>query len=202
MRHASPRARLALIPVLLVAGACEVSSEGPRDRDDAEGTTAMMPATEADSIASAVRRHVTTILASGAQAATTMPAVYTADAVLSDESEATHAGQAAIARAFAQGIPPGATIDIRSTSVIGSGDLVVDMGTYTFTMPNPQGGAAMPMNGRYLVVLQRMTDGSWKIARQLTDVVGIGGAMPGGPPPAAGDSAAGAPQPVETGFSN
>jgi ketosteroid isomerase-like protein len=131
-----------------------------------------------------------------------MPALYTPDAVLSDESEMTHAGQAAIARAFAQGTPPGSTIDIRSSGAIGSGDLIVDMGNYTFRMPNPQGGPAVSMNGRYLVVLQRLDDGSWKIARQMTDVVGIGGAMPAGPPTDSAAAGAGAPQPAESGFSD
>ena len=182
------RAAGALTLVFVAVTACEVSSEGPRDREDAdtavatEGTHAMMATDEAESIARGVRQRVTAILQSGAQAASDMPAVYTRDAVLSDESETTYAGNTQIARAFAQGMPPGATIDIRSTGALGSGDLVVDMGNYTVRMPNPQGGAPVSMNGRYLVVLQRMSDGSWKIVRQVTDVVGIGGAIPGGPP--------------------
>ena len=207
MRPIRTRAVLLSLALVVAVTACEVSSEGPRDRP--EGTHAMMPASEVDSIARSVREAAAAALASGPQAATTMPELYTPDAVLSDESEVTHAGHAQIARAFAQGTPPGATIDIRSSGAIGSGDLVVDMGNYRFSMPNPQGGAAITMNGRYLVVLQRMNDDSWKIVRQLTDVVGIGGAMPSGPPPAS-DSAAPTrgtatptpPSPAETGYTN
>ncbi len=168
--------------VLVVAGtACEVSSEGPRDRPAADA--AVMAHDESESIAHGMRQSVTTVLQSGAQAVTGMPALYTPDAVLSDESETTYAGREQIARAFSQGLPPGATIDIRATSrPVGSGDLVVDMGTYRVTMPNPQGGPDIAMNGRYLVVLQRTEDDSWKIVRQITDVVGTGGALVDGPP--------------------
>lgn len=204
MRGSSMRSTLLWLATIGAVAACEVSSQGPRDRP--EGTTAMMANDEAESIARGVRQSVTLVLQSGERAATDMPGLYTPDAVLSDESEVTHAGNPQIARSFAQGMPPGATIDIRSTGAIGSGDLVVDMGNYTLTMPNPQGGAPMTMNGRYLVALQRMSDGSWKIVRQLTDAVGIGGALPAGPPQPA-DSAApaagpGAPQPAESGFSD
>ncbi len=204
------RSRAALLSLSLAAGVlagCEVSSEGPRDRPD----ETMMPAPEADSIARGMAQAVTDAIASGRQAATDLPALYAPDAVLSDESEQSYAGQGAITRAFAQGIPAGASIDIRSESVIGSGDLVVDMGHYTFSMPNPQGGARMDMRGRYLVVLQRMDDGSWKIARQLTDAVGMGGAITGGPPASsdtvARDTTAAnrttpptTPQPAESGY--
>lgn len=189
MRHRRPGVLPVLLPLLVAVAACEVSSEGPRDDDEAAdtaampaGTESMMANDEAESIARGVRQRVTAILQSGTQAATDMPSVYSVDAVLSDESETTWAGNAQIARAFAQGMPPGASIDIRSTGARGSGDLVVDMGTYTVNMPNPQGGSPIAMHGRYLVVLQRMSDGSWKIVRQLTDATGIGGALPAGPP--------------------
>ena len=186
MRPIRTRAALLSLCLLAASAACEVSSEGPRDRAQAAGD--MLPNEEIDSIARAMRDSVTTIIATGAQAATLMPALYTPDAVFSDESEQTHAGHDAIARAFAQGVPPGSSIDIRSQSVIGSGDLVVDMGSYTFRMPGAQ-GTPVEMRGRYLVALQRMDDGSWKIVRQLTDAVGMGGAIAPTPPPAAADTA-------------
>ena len=168
--------------LLVVAGAaCEVSSSGPRDRP--QGTDGMMANDEAESISRHMREQVTALVQSGAAAATGLPALYAPDAVLSDETETTHSGNARIARAYAHAMPPGASIDIRSEGVIGSGDLVVDMGHYTFSMPGPQ-GTPTRVNGRYLVVLQRMADDSWKIVRELTDAVGMGGALPPGPPPA------------------
>ena len=69
-------------------------------------------------------------------------------------------------------MPPGTSIDIRSIGAIGSGDLVVDMGTYTFSMSDSAGGSAQQMHGRYLIVIQRMDDGSWKIVRQVENPIG------------------------------
>lgn len=205
MRRSRSRAGWSLL-VLAAAGAgCEVSSHGPRDREKVEGARSMMVAAEADSVARDMASAVAAAIASGPQAATTMPELFAPDAVFSDVTERSYAGQAAIRAAYAQGLPAGASIDIRSQSVMGSGDLVVDMGRYTVNVPNPQGGAATSINGRYLVVLQRMDDGSWKIARQLTDAVGIGGALPDGPrvpgdTSRAGDSAATTPPAAESGF--
>jgi ketosteroid isomerase-like protein len=149
----------------------------------------MMPAAEADSIARTFGDGVRQVFTTGAAAATGLPAMYTPDAQLFDETETTYTGHDAIARGFSQGMPPGATLDIRSTGAVGSGDLVVDMGSYTFSVPNPQGGAPIQMQGRYMVALQRTEDGSWKIVRQIGDAIGIGGAAPTGPPPPAADTA-------------
>ena len=212
MRRFPSGARWSLL-ALVVATGCEVSSHGPRDREKVRGTTEMMAAGEADSIAGMVREAVMATFGTGPQAASGMPALYTQDAVLSDVTEQTHSGNAAIARWFAQGMPPGASISIRSTGATGSGDLVVDMGTYTFSAPDPRGGPPMEMRGRYMIAIQQMSDGSWKIVRQIDDAMGIGGAVSAGPPPsgppangaATTDSAgsnAGAPRPVDSGFTD
>ena len=162
------------IPVLLIVAVagCEVSSEGPDDRAEPEGTRAMMPSAQADSIAREMRDATTAAFATGAGAATGIPALYAPDAVLSDGMNVMHAGHEAIARAYAQGMPAGASIDIRSMGAIGSGDLIVDMGTYTFRMPDPAGGPLLEMPGRYLIAMQRMDDGSWKIVRQVENPTG------------------------------
>ena len=203
------RVVVALCGLVVVGTGCEVSSHGPRDRVKVEAGSDVMATAVADSIARTMASAVTAAIADGQQAASTLPALFAPDAVLSDETEQTYSGHAAIRRAFSQGMPPGASIDIRSQSVIGSGDLVVDMGTYTVRMPSPQGGTPTSMNGRYLVALQRMDDDSWKIVRQLTDAVGTGGALPDGSA-APADTAASAPataqptapRPAESGFTS
>ena len=181
MRRFPSGARWSLL-ALVVATGCEISSHGPRDREKVAGTPEMMPAAQADSIARVMRDATTAAFTTGAAAATEIPALYAPDAVLSDGMNETHAGHAAIARAYAQGMPPGASIDIRSAGAIGSGDLIVDMGTYTFRMPNPAGGAAIEIPGRYLIAMQRMDDGSWKIVRQVENPIGTGAAVGGAPP--------------------
>ena len=75
-----------LIPMLLVVvvAACEVSAQRPNERAEPAGTRAMMPSSQADSIAGAIRDATTAAFATGAAAATGIPALYAPDAVLSD----------------------------------------------------------------------------------------------------------------------
>ena len=186
MRGSATRGAVLFLAAILAAAGCEVSSDGPRDRP--EGTQTMMPSGEADSIARALREVVQAAFTRGAGAGPALAATYAPDARLSDVNEVTISGHEAIAQSFAQGMPPGASIDIRSSGAIGSGDLVVDMGTYTFSMPNPEGGIPVKMRGRYMIALQRMSDGSWKVVRQIDDAVGNSGAA-GAPPPDSSASA-------------
>ena len=197
MRGLPTRAAWLVLPLLVAVASCEVSSHGPRDDKKVVGTPEMMPAGQADSIARLVRDATTAAFASGAAAATAIPATYAQDAVLSDGMNQTHAGHAAIARVYAQGMPPGASIDIRSSGAIGSGDLVVDMGTYTVRIPNPTGGAT-EIPGRYLIAIQRMDDDSWKIVRQIENPIGPAPSPSSAPAPA--DSAAAATGPASSGF--
>ncbi|HYV99394.1 MAG TPA: nuclear transport factor 2 family protein [Gemmatimonadaceae bacterium] len=50
-----------------------------------------------------------------------------------------------------------------------SGDMAYDAGTYHLTA-NMKGGGAMTEDGRYLVVLKRQTDGSWKLAADMNNL--------------------------------
>ena len=174
MRCSAHRFSWCLLILTVAVTGCEVSSHGPRDREKNESPGAMMPAARADSIARLIRDATTAAFATGPGAATGIPALYAPDAVLSDASNETHAGHAAITRAYTEGMPPGASIEIASAGAIGSGDLVVDMGTYTFRMPNPAGGPPIEVPGRYLGAIQRMDDGSWKVVRMVENPIGPG----------------------------
>ena len=156
---------------LVVFSACELSSGG--DDDVAEGTREMMTPEEVDAAVNQVRPQYIQTFSSGARAATGLPALYTPDAVYSDPEEATHSGQAAIREAFADGLPAGATLRVSSFGAVGSGDLVVDMGRFTVELPQPN-GQAMEQNGRYMIAIQRLDDGSWKIVRHLSALMGPG----------------------------
>ncbi|HUF12356.1 MAG TPA: nuclear transport factor 2 family protein [Longimicrobiales bacterium] len=125
-----------------------------------------MSATEVDAAVNQVRPQYIQTFGSGARAATGLPALYTADAVYSDSDGETHAGLAAIREAFADGVPPGASLRVSSFGSVGSGDLVVDMGAYTVDLPQAN-GAAVQENGRYMTAIQRMDDGTWKVVRHL-----------------------------------
>lgn len=166
MRPAFPRSRWPILLVLIAGAGCEVSSHGPRDREKVAGTRAMMPAAEVDSIARRMRIEFAEWFAAGGEASTMVRAMYAPDAIFSDELGTTHSGRAALEHAFSQ-MAPGSQIEIRSFGALGSGDLLVDLGTYEVSFPVPNGERASA-NGRYMIAYQRMEDGTWKVVRQLT----------------------------------
>jgi uncharacterized protein (TIGR02246 family) len=47
-----------------------------------------------------------------------------------------------------------------------SGDTVIEVGTYTQTV-TPKGGQAMAEAGKYVVVLKKQADNSWKLAYEI-----------------------------------
>lgn len=167
MRPARSRSRWLVLTIFAAAAAvgCEVSSEGPRDRE-AAGTERMMAAAEVDSIARMTRAAFTEWFERGGEPSAMITAMYAPDAILSDEYGRTHSGRAAIEASF-EPMAPGTQMEIRSFGAIGSGDLIVDIGSYElrYTMRDGRRGTA---TGRYMTTHQRMDDGSWKVVRQLT----------------------------------
>ena len=189
MRPVPTGSRWMILSLLAATAACEVSADGPRDRE-AAGTRAMMPASEVDSIARTLRTGFTEWFERGGEPSAMIPAMYATDAILSDEYGRTHSGRAAIEASF-QPMAPGTQIDFRSFGAVGSGDLIVDIGSYElrYTMPDGQRGTA---TGRYMTAHQRMEDGSWKLVRQLTTSgePAANSRAPGANVGAAGDSSA------------
>ena len=170
------RIRIGIAPLALAVllPACEVSA-GPDD-DPAVGTRGMMASTEVDSIARDVRERFSRWFAAGAGDAATADSLYASDVIFSDEMEQTHRGLDGIRSAFSE-MQPGSTIEIQSFGAVGSGDLIVDLGTYAIAFPTPD-GQRMTARGRYMIALQRMTDGTWKVVRQLSSASLPGGGMP------------------------
>jgi uncharacterized protein (TIGR02246 family) len=60
-----------------------------------------------------------------------------------------------------------AQIEITGQKTEVSGDMGYDRGTYRTTITPKAGGAAMTEEGRYLVVLKRQADGSWKLVELM-----------------------------------
>jgi ketosteroid isomerase-like protein len=50
--------------------------------------------------------------------------------------------------------------------VAASGDLAYDQGTYTMTGPGPD-GKPITDKGKYLAVVKKQADGSWKVAEDM-----------------------------------
>ena len=46
-----------------------------------------------------------------------------------------------------------------------AGDLAFSRGNYTFSMTPKAGGETIEIDGKYLTILERQTDGSWRILR-------------------------------------
>ena len=95
-------------------------------------------------------------------------AIVTDDAVLMPPNEPAVTGKEAI-RAWTQlffeqfSIEP--TISVKEVEVVG--DWAFERADYTFRLTPVAGGAVMQENIKNLRVLQRQSDGSWKIAREI-----------------------------------
>jgi uncharacterized protein (TIGR02246 family) len=108
-------------------------------------------------------------------------ALYTEDAVVMPENEPAVKGKDAIAAYYKKMMDTytvNATITAEETQV--AGDWAFDRGQFVFAVtpkaaPDPKAkpapGTMMPMamteQGKYLVVLQRQADKSWKVAREI-----------------------------------
>jgi uncharacterized protein (TIGR02246 family) len=151
----------------------------------ATGACAQQPARptmEADTAAlNALRNQF--VAAYKAGDADKVAALYTDDAVVLPKDEATVKGRSAIAasdKAFFDQFTPKQVV-LSSEEIKIMGDWAFDRGTYKLTIAPKAGGQSATAEGRYLVLLQRQTDGSWKAARYA----GNGSTPPPAPPPPA-----------------
>src|SRR5262245_15661169 len=60
-----------------------------------------------------------------------------------------------------------ATISITPVETKVFGDRALDRGTYTIQLTPKAGGSPMTDEGKYLVLLQRQADGSWKLTHDI-----------------------------------
>ena len=59
------------------------------------------------------------------------------------------------------------SIEITNEEVRVAGDWAYARGTYTATLTPRQGGEALFIDGKYMTILERQPDGSWKIHRDI-----------------------------------
>ncbi len=57
--------------------------------------------------------------------------------------------------------------ELTSKEVKIAGDWAFDRGTYRLSITPKKGGEVIEDNGKYLVILQRQADGSWKVSRDM-----------------------------------
>jgi ketosteroid isomerase-like protein len=90
-------------------------------------------------------------------------ALYTEDAIELPPNQAAVQGKAAI-QACKEAFPPFSNFQEQSLEIEGQGDLAYDRGTYSMTV-TPPGAAPIEDRGKYLTILRKQADGSWKVAR-------------------------------------
>lgn len=112
--------------------------------------------------------------------AAALAALYTADAVVMPTHHAAVSGSQAIGGYFGDFMGQ-MTAQMKITPIETKvvDDLAFDRGTYTMTLTPKAGGAAMIDTGKYLVLLRRQNDGSWKLTHDIDN-----SDVPMPPPPA------------------
>jgi uncharacterized protein (TIGR02246 family) len=58
-------------------------------------------------------------------------------------------------------------MSITNQEIQTAGDLAYARGTYKATLTPKQGGTSIPIDGKYMTILTRQPDGSWKIHRDI-----------------------------------
>lgn len=105
--------------------------------------------------------------AAGSGSADAMAALYTADGVVLPPNMARAAGTAAIKRLFSGMLTAGTPhLTLTMDNVAGRQDMAYVVGTYHLSWTPKTAGAAAPPadSGKYVEVLMRQADGSWKTA--------------------------------------
>jgi uncharacterized protein (TIGR02246 family) len=92
-------------------------------------------------------------------------ALYADDATVLAPEQAAVQGRAAI-QAWMEASPPLSNFQSQSLEIEGRGDLAYDRGTYSVTV-TPVGAAPIDVRGKYLTILRKQADGSWKIQRDM-----------------------------------
>lgn len=92
-------------------------------------------------------------------------AVYAADAVFMPANAPAVEGRSNI-KAFMEDYPQMSNFKLNHVEVEGMGDMAFVRGTYSFTV-TPDGAKPMNDTGKFLEILQKQSDGSWLIYRDI-----------------------------------
>jgi len=111
--------------------------------------------------------------------------LYTTDGVSQTNQMATMMGQPAIVAgneaAFAQVMFSDMEITPEETHTMGNTGF--ERGHYKMTMTPKAGGDPVPQMGRYMLILQKDADGTWRVARDMDNVDSLPPAAQGAPAP-------------------
>lgn len=113
-----------------------------------------------------VRSRFQTAYNAGDAAAVT--ALYTDDAVSLPDRHAAVQGKAALQQYFQEVFAQyNAKLTLMSPDLEITDDIAHETGAYSMTVTPKAGGNAMTITGKYLIVLKRQADGSWKVHHDI-----------------------------------
>lgn len=98
--------------------------------------------------------------------ATAVTDLYADDATVSSPQGSAE-GREAIEELWTEQFGMSSDLDVDVTDFGSSGDLAWETGTYTQTLTPPD-GEPMEVDGEYLLVLSRQSDGTWRIVRHMS----------------------------------
>ena len=167
MRLSTPASLAAL---LIVGAACQPRPKETGMADSASASAAPAAAALSSEDQAAIRR----VDEEWAKAATAgdgeaIAALYTSDATLLPPGEPIVKGEATKKYWVDFGSGFAGPTELNTTSVEGSGDLAVAIGNYRMALtPKKAGAKQLPVDeGKYIEVLKRQDDGSWKIHHDI-----------------------------------
>lgn len=153
-----PLACAALVVLLMAGNACAPAASPPEPKATVEQDMAAIEK---------IRSDYTSAWKAGD--ADRIANLYGDDAIALPGNQPTASGRSAILKFnkdfFDQFTPGSLDLGPQETKIIG--DWAFDRGTYTVMATSKAGGQPMNDQGRYLVILQRQADGSWKVARDM-----------------------------------
>lgn len=146
----------ALTSMLTLAG-CQTAPPPEPNRDVAADTTAINALR--DQVAAAYNSHD----------AVAMAATYAEDAIMMNPNQAAVEGQQAIRAAYEATFKENAgKVAFTPLETQVAGDWAYDRGSYTVTV-TPASGKPVEDSYKYLVVVKRQPDGSWKLYREMSN---------------------------------
>jgi ketosteroid isomerase-like protein len=158
------RACLVVLPLLLILG-CSPSAPATSTTD----TAASQPVDTAADQAALAKAHDVVEGAYRTSDCNAMVSVAMNDAVFEPPNTPTAKGIDGIT-AWCQPLfsqMKTKTLTVSNKEVDISGDLAVDHGDYDWTLTPAKGGTDQRIQGRYVTIWHRQTDGSWKMSRLI-----------------------------------
>jgi len=154
-----------IVAALALTTSCKGSS--PQPSRDSNGTDADRAAISATLNAYAA--------AWKASDTASLVALYTPDAIIMPTDHVVERGAAAIGnynKAFFDEYTPGDFVINQEETQI-SGDLAFNRGSFSFSATPKAGGALIQDRGKYVVIMARQADGTWKWTRDIDNSDGM-----------------------------